>query len=351
MNYFLFTKDATDTESLALATADFLEKEYHIQTYALLVHTPHPAPLTVLKDPSNSFNPNEWIDKEQLSLQHIKSNLYLQQQDTFLVFSGIDFLNEKIFIFKFMVKPEVEVLNILEQWQSQHQYLKNVLGDLDKDHETRQGNLISQLLHDVQSLMDFQPRDITEPEHAIRLNYQNSVNENLLFYIRPVELLIFNSPVIDLIYASVQILGIEKKDFPLRVSGEIADIDLDAELFSKALNAVVLNAQESNAAKPVDWEIHVEQISGSSPFINQNWLQISIIDQGPGIKADYLPFITDPFFTTKKVAGHSGFGLSNAKKILEAHGGHLQISTKMGRGTQVKLIFPYRDDESKNSNN
>ena len=351
MNYHVFSASATDAESLALATADFLEQEFQIKNYALLTHISHPEPLTVLRDQSPSFNFIEWLSENPFSSKQIKSTFYFQQQDVSIFFSGTDFLDDKIYIFIFKSKLEQDILNVLEQWQLRHQYLINVSDVLDKKNQISQGNLISQLLHDVQSLMDFQPREITEPEHKIRLDYQNSVNENLLFYIRPIELLTFKSSVIELIYASVQILGIEKNDFPLRVSGEIADIDLDAELFSKALNAIVLNAQESESGTPVKWEIRVEQIPGSSPFIDQKWLEISINDQGPGIKMDYLPFITDPFFTTKKIAGHSGFGLSNAKKILEAHGGHLQITSVTDQGSQVKLIFPYRENESKNSDN
>jgi len=351
MNYHVFSASATDAGSLALATADFLENEFQLKDYRLLSHVSHPDPIKILRDKYPTLNINKWLNDNSFNSKAIDSTHSFEQQGVSIFFSGNDFLNEKIYIFIFKSNPGPDILDVLKQWQLRHQYLKNIHLDLNTELEISQGNLVSQLLHDVQSLMDFQPLEITDPEHTTRLNYQNSVNENLLFYVRPIDLLTFKSPVIELIYASVQILGIEKNDFSLRVLGEIADIDLDAELFSKALNAIVLNAQESGSGTPVKWKIQIEQYAGVSPFIDQSWLQISIIDQGPGIKPDYLPFISDPFFTTKKVAGHSGFGLTSAKKILDAHGGSLQITSVVDQGTQVKLIFPYRDDESKNSDN
>lgn len=349
MNYHVFTESATDPESLARLTADFLEQEFNLTEFILLKHVPHPEPFLLLKNHFTSFDFSEW--KKEISGNSIKINktLYLEYTGLFYFFSGKTFGTENVYIFLFKTQPDVEIKNILDKWQLRHRYLLRVQKSLITEHETIHGNLISQLLHDVQSLMDFQPQEINDPDLSTRLTYQNSVNENLLFYVRPIELLTFKSPVAELIYASVQILGIERGDFSLRISGKIADIDLDAELFSKALNAIILNAQESADGDPVEWEIRIEQIHGTSPFIDHDWLLIFILDKGPGISADYLPFIFNPFFTTKKVAGYSGFGLTCAKKILEAHGGHLQITSEKDQGSEVKLIFPYRDDETKNT--
>jgi signal transduction histidine kinase len=69
-------------------------------------------------------------------------------------------------------------------------------------------------------------------------------------------------------------------------------------------------------------------------------LKITVSDQGPGISKDYLGRITEPFFTTKKSAGHSGFGLSNAKKIILALAGQLEVSSTKGAGTQATMYLP-----------
>ena len=62
---------------------------------------------------------------------------------------------------------------------------------------------------------------------------------------------------------------------------------------------------------------------------------VRIRDDGPGIAAEQLAQIFDPFYTTKE--GGSGLGLAIAHSIIEAHGGELNVDSEMGRGTEVSL--------------
>jgi signal transduction histidine kinase len=48
----------------------------------------------------------------------------------------------------------------------------------------------------------------------------------------------------------------------------------------------------------------------------------------------------NPFFTTKKENGFSGFGLANAKKIIEAHQGCIELKSTPGIGTNVIIMIP-----------
>ena len=52
---------------------------------------------------------------------------------------------------------------------------------------------------------------------------------------------------------------------------------------------------------------------------------IEIGDTGPGIDPDILPEIFDPFFTTKEAG--TGLGLSIVRKIVDQHGGHIDIDS------------------------
>ena len=65
---------------------------------------------------------------------------------------------------------------------------------------------------------------------------------------------------------------------------------------------------------------------------------IEINDTGPGIPADVLPQVVDPFFTTKR--GHRGLGLAWAYGIVTNHGGSLAISSSPGQGTTVRVYLP-----------
>ena len=68
-------------------------------------------------------------------------------------------------------------------------------------------------------------------------------------------------------------------------------------------------------------------------------------DTGTGIPEDHLPRIFDPFFTTKPAGVGTGLGLSVVKKIMELHGGAIDIRNAPNRGVVVSLIFKTEPDK------
>jgi signal transduction histidine kinase len=62
---------------------------------------------------------------------------------------------------------------------------------------------------------------------------------------------------------------------------------------------------------------------------------ITVTDTGSGIPADVLPRIFDPYFTTRR--GGLGLGLTLARRIVEAHGGTLDVESTPGRGSRFRL--------------
>jgi signal transduction histidine kinase len=65
---------------------------------------------------------------------------------------------------------------------------------------------------------------------------------------------------------------------------------------------------------------------------------LHVIDTGPGIAPDAQARIFDPYFTTK--AGGSGLGLPTSRRIIEAHGGRIELHSEQGRGTDFVLTLP-----------
>ncbi|HNC49616.1 MAG TPA: ATP-binding protein, partial [bacterium] len=73
---------------------------------------------------------------------------------------------------------------------------------------------------------------------------------------------------------------------------------------------------------------------------DQAWISIVIKDNGVGIAPDDLKKIFDPFFTTRPVGQGRGLGLSEAYGIVHKHGGHIDVSSEVGKGTSVRIVLP-----------
>jgi two-component system, NtrC family, sensor kinase len=69
-------------------------------------------------------------------------------------------------------------------------------------------------------------------------------------------------------------------------------------------------------------------------------VEFSIADTGCGIPEKNLPRIFDPFFTSKEVGKGTGLGLSVSHGIVEAHGGMIEVTSKVGEGTSFVVSLP-----------
>ena len=67
---------------------------------------------------------------------------------------------------------------------------------------------------------------------------------------------------------------------------------------------------------------------------------IEIADTGPGIPAESLEHIFDPFFSRR--AGGTGLGLAIARQMVENHGGRIEVESRVGEGTTFRVKLPRR---------
>jgi signal transduction histidine kinase len=65
---------------------------------------------------------------------------------------------------------------------------------------------------------------------------------------------------------------------------------------------------------------------------------VEVTDTGGGIPDDVLPSVCEPFFTTRQEG--TGLGLAIAKRYVEQNGGRLEIATRPGVGTTVRVRLP-----------
>ena len=77
------------------------------------------------------------------------------------------------------------------------------------------------------------------------------------------------------------------------------------------------------------------------------YLKLTVRDNGVGIPPDVLPYIYDPFFTTKGKEKGTGLGLSVVHGIVKNHGGDIHIDSAPGQGTRVEIYLPGHQAEVK----
>jgi signal transduction histidine kinase len=123
---------------------------------------------------------------------------------------------------------------------------------------------------------------------------------------------------------------------PLRVENRIA-ADLpalcaDAQQLSQVLLNVLLNAAQ---ATPAGGTIRLE----ANVLPGAEAVEIRVSDSGSGIPADILPHVFEPFFTTKRGKG-TGLGLSISQAYVRGHGGEIQVESREGAGTTVRITLP-----------
>jgi signal transduction histidine kinase len=68
---------------------------------------------------------------------------------------------------------------------------------------------------------------------------------------------------------------------------------------------------------------------------------MEIKDTGPGITEEDLPFIFDPFYTTKKQG--TGLGLTITHRIVEEHDGRIEVESRAGEGSLFRLLIPIKE--------
>ena len=68
------------------------------------------------------------------------------------------------------------------------------------------------------------------------------------------------------------------------------------------------------------------------------YVVITVRDEGVGIPEDVRDKIFDPYFTTKEKG--SGLGLSTSYSVMKNHGGHIEVFSQPGKGTEFRLFLP-----------
>jgi two-component system, NtrC family, sensor histidine kinase HydH len=111
----------------------------------------------------------------------------------------------------------------------------------------------------------------------------------------------------------------------------LPDVSGDGEKLRQAFLNIIINALQ---ATPANGRVDID-----ARQVGSN-LEIRFRDTGQGIDPESLKRVFEPFFTTR-VEG-TGLGLAITKKIIESHGGTLDLESEIGKGTTVIVCLPVK---------
>ncbi len=142
-----------------------------------------------------------------------------------------------------------------------------------------------------------------------------------------------------------EILGrtLELRTYELRTSNIELVVELapdlprsmvDSQQIGQVFLNIILNAEQAM----------IEANSGGKLVIKteltKDYVRISFADDGPGISAENLGKLFDPFFTTRGEKGGTGLGLSVCHGIVTEHGGRIYVKSKPGKGAAFFVELP-----------
>jgi len=156
----------------------------------------------------------------------------------------------------------------------------------------------------------------------------------LLSFSRPSEIHKEPCDLVALLEESLALVSIQAraKNVEVRTSFPAAPVVVDAD--RSQVKQLMLNVF-LNAIQAMDGggTLAVEDI-----VLGNGRTLVRISDTGPGISEEALEKVFDPFFTTKK--GGTGLGLSICYTIVKAHGGEIELRSRLGEGTTVLITLP-----------
>ncbi len=132
-------------------------------------------------------------------------------------------------------------------------------------------------------------------------------------------------------------LWLEDEAFEVNVSRPfpVAPVSVDFSRLSQVIENIVQNS--------IKYTEHAGVLNIQGCIKNHHFV-LSFTDNGIGITDDALPYVFEAFFREDKSRtqslGGSGLGLSICKKIIDLHGGHMNISSVLGEGTKLEIHLP-----------
>ena len=119
-------------------------------------------------------------------------------------------------------------------------------------------------------------------------------------------------------------------------STDVPVIQADRQLLRQVFLNLLTNASD---AMPDGGTLSLRVTPGSLEG-GRRAVVIEFADTGVGILPEHLRRVMEPFFTTKEEGKGTGLGLAICRRAVQEHGGAIQITSEVGKGTTVRIVLP-----------
>jgi PAS domain S-box-containing protein len=161
----------------------------------------------------------------------------------------------------------------------------------------------------------------------------DAINTQFLGAIRPSKPMLAPEQPTEVLEETLKILKTEFKNRAIQVSVDIPEsvpaVRLDRQQIKQVFFNLIKNALE---AMPDGGSLKI--VFG----VGDAFVEIAFMDSGVGIPQEELSSIFEPYHTTKKKG--SGLGLMIVQRIVEDHGGEIEVASKLGQGACFKIRLP-----------
>ncbi|HJZ58074.1 MAG TPA: ATP-binding protein [Gemmataceae bacterium] len=143
---------------------------------------------------------------------------------------------------------------------------------------------------------------------------------------------------------TVELVGHHLRKRQIRVEPEFAQSVPAIHADRQQLRQVLLNLFTNAAdAMPGGGRL-IPRVRPGVMFEARPAVVIEVADTGGGIPPDLLARVCEPFFTTKDEGKGTGLGLAICRRIIQQHHGILEVESRLGEGTTVRITLPVRPD-------
>lgn len=350
-NFIKSLGDSLNEDNLPDQFCRYLQQNFPDHSFALIAHAYSPRPYRIL-------TPGEFADRTLPWLSGLDPKEHLSCRDW--AFCQIE--NVHLFPFKdarqrvtyillaALAEPSSRknVINLCSQVQNLFFSLSATAHHSALGKQQQYRMYIDNLTHDFNSLIALLGTLNMENESLRqKINYGKKLTRDFLFYLAEPELSRISLSAGELLNAILQNYTSPiaiKNTSSAAAGGEKIHLSVDPVLVNRAVQAVLDNAVYF--AGMVNGKVHLEldRIKNHSLYIAHDWIKLCIVNTGPLIPAEYLRHVSEPLFTTLKDQGKVGLGLAIADKIIQAHGGCLQVSNHHRDGVQVTICLPVEEE-------